>query len=273
MTQAFNLSQLGNRVNTSGQLDASTGLVNITPVANGGTGRSSITAGRLLVGAGTSAMTELAGTTAGDAVTWNGTTWVSGQVGGAAPIVRVYTSPATWARPSTLKAITVTVVGAGGAGGPRGPALQGVGGGGGGGGASIFYAQLPAIPSPVAVTAGAGTNSFGAFASATAGSAGSNGGPLVQGGAGGSGSGGSVNMGGGSGSFGFQVAASSTTIGGAGGSSILGGGGAGGVNVSNGASGGNFGGGGGGAADNDNGATVYNGGAGAPGIVIVEEFY
>lgn len=38
MTQAFNLSQLANKVNTSGQLDASTGLVNTVSVANGGTG-------------------------------------------------------------------------------------------------------------------------------------------------------------------------------------------------------------------------------------------
>jgi len=38
MTQAFNLSQLANQVNSSGQLDASTGLVNAVPVANGGTG-------------------------------------------------------------------------------------------------------------------------------------------------------------------------------------------------------------------------------------------
>jgi hypothetical protein len=30
MTQAFNLSQLANKVNTSGQLDASTGLYNNT---------------------------------------------------------------------------------------------------------------------------------------------------------------------------------------------------------------------------------------------------
>ena len=38
MTQALNLSQLANKVNTSGQLDASVGLTNATPVANGGTG-------------------------------------------------------------------------------------------------------------------------------------------------------------------------------------------------------------------------------------------
>ena len=38
MTQAFNLGQLGNNVNSAGKLDASVGLVNAVPVANGGTG-------------------------------------------------------------------------------------------------------------------------------------------------------------------------------------------------------------------------------------------
>lgn len=38
MTQAYNLSQLANKVNSSGLLDASTGLVNGVSVANGGTG-------------------------------------------------------------------------------------------------------------------------------------------------------------------------------------------------------------------------------------------
>jgi hypothetical protein len=44
MTQAFNLSQLANNLNTAGQLDASDGLVNAVPVANGGTGASSVAA-------------------------------------------------------------------------------------------------------------------------------------------------------------------------------------------------------------------------------------
>ena len=34
MTQAFNLSQLANNVNSSGQIDASTGLYNSVPAAN-----------------------------------------------------------------------------------------------------------------------------------------------------------------------------------------------------------------------------------------------
>lgn len=44
MTQAFNLAQLANKVNTSGQLDAATGLVNAVPVANGGLALSAIAA-------------------------------------------------------------------------------------------------------------------------------------------------------------------------------------------------------------------------------------
>jgi hypothetical protein len=43
MTQAFNLSQLANRVNSSGQLNASSGLYNTASVSNGGTGASTAT--------------------------------------------------------------------------------------------------------------------------------------------------------------------------------------------------------------------------------------
>ncbi len=41
MTQAYNLSQLANNLNTNGQLDATDGLVNAVPIANGGTGATS----------------------------------------------------------------------------------------------------------------------------------------------------------------------------------------------------------------------------------------
>ena len=34
MTQAFNLSQLANKVNSSGQLNASTGLTGVAPASN-----------------------------------------------------------------------------------------------------------------------------------------------------------------------------------------------------------------------------------------------
>jgi hypothetical protein len=46
MTQAFNLSQLANNLNTAGQLDATDGLVNAVPVTNGGTGATSAPAAR-----------------------------------------------------------------------------------------------------------------------------------------------------------------------------------------------------------------------------------
>jgi hypothetical protein len=46
MTQAFNLSQLANNLNTAGQLDATDGLVNAVPIANGGTGASSAASAR-----------------------------------------------------------------------------------------------------------------------------------------------------------------------------------------------------------------------------------
>lgn len=58
MTQAFNLSQLANKVNTSGKLDVSTGSTGVLPRANGGTGLS--TAGA-----------------SGNVLTSNGTDWVS----------------------------------------------------------------------------------------------------------------------------------------------------------------------------------------------------
>jgi len=50
MTQAYNLSQLANNLNTSGQLDATDGLVNAVPVANGGTNATSASAARTNLG-------------------------------------------------------------------------------------------------------------------------------------------------------------------------------------------------------------------------------
>ena len=43
MTQAFNLGQLGNNVNSAGKLDASIGLFNAVPIAQGGTGSTTAT--------------------------------------------------------------------------------------------------------------------------------------------------------------------------------------------------------------------------------------
>ena len=75
MTIAFNLSQLANYVNTSGKLDAANGLVNATPVANGGTGAASATAYAVQCGGTTStgAHQSIASVgTAGQVLTSNG---------------------------------------------------------------------------------------------------------------------------------------------------------------------------------------------------------
>lgn len=77
MTQAFNLSQLANNLNTSGQLDATDGLTGSVPVANGGTGQSSLTANAVLLGNGTSGVQAVAPSTSGNVLVSNGTTWVS----------------------------------------------------------------------------------------------------------------------------------------------------------------------------------------------------
>lgn len=80
MTQAFNLALLGNKVNTSGSLNAATGLYNATPVANGGTGAATLAANNVLLGNGTSAVQAVAPSTSGNVLQSNGTTWVSSAV-------------------------------------------------------------------------------------------------------------------------------------------------------------------------------------------------
>jgi hypothetical protein len=77
MTQAFNLAQLANNLNTSGQLDATDGLSGVLPVSNGGTGQSSLTANNVLIGNGTSGITSVAPGTSGNVLTSNGTSWSS----------------------------------------------------------------------------------------------------------------------------------------------------------------------------------------------------
>lgn len=287
MTQAFNLSQLANFVNTSGQLNAASGLFNQVPVANGGTGRSSVTAGALVVGAGTSAMTELTGTTAGTVVGSSPTGWVSvpaASVAGGNYQMETYTSPSVWTKPSTLKAVKVTVVGAGGTGGasPGAPAptsSTGYAGGGGGGGAVILYLDAPAIPgSPITITAGAGTNSFGSLASATGGSNGGNSSkPSVDGvgGAGGTGSipspapSGAVSF---TGTSGLPGAAPLRSLGGSSqlfyaATLIIP------QPLGNGAPNPFYGGGGSGGGNAVAAGPTKTGGTGGPGIVIIEEFY
>jgi len=91
MTQAFNLSQLANNLNSSGQLDATDGLVNAVPVANGGTGASTTAAARTNLGVPSSGGSGATGTwpinisgnaaTASVATSFTTTNWVIQQVG------------------------------------------------------------------------------------------------------------------------------------------------------------------------------------------------
>ena len=55
MTQAFNLSQVANNANSSGQINASTGLYNAVPVANGGTGSTTAANAKIALAVITSA--------------------------------------------------------------------------------------------------------------------------------------------------------------------------------------------------------------------------
>lgn len=277
MTQAFNLSQLANGVNTSGQLNAAANLYNQVPVANGGTGAATLTANAVLIGNGTSAVTAVAAGTAGNVLTSNGTTWTSSSftAGTSVNAITVGTASGTWTKPATVKSIKVTVVGGGGTGGiGSGSGIisqtTGYGGAGGGGGTAIRYYPAASIPGPQPYTVGGagGTSSFGVapitVVSATGGGAGGNSPSSGVGtnGSGGAGSNGAININGGNGYSITDSPPGSPTIALAFGNSSL-------FSTSGNAvlyGGGGFGGRGQGPASNP-------GTTGAAGVVIIEEFY
>lgn len=208
-----------------------------------------------------------------------------------------YTANGTFTKASYpwLRAIRVKVQGGGGAGGgsvATGSGVNSEGGGGGGGGyAESFITNIAGLASSVAVTVGAGgtgvtggggnsggTSSFGTAVVATGGSGGGAksasavAGFGVSGGSGGEGTAGDLLIFGGGGQAG--IGSATIGIGGAGGNSFLGGGAWGQASGAtggggNGPAGENYGGGGGGALGNQS-SSARAGGAGAPGIVIVE---
>jgi hypothetical protein len=68
MTQSFNLSQLANNLDSSGRLDAADGLVNATPIANGGTGATTASGARTNLGVADSAFSV----PTGGIIMWSG---------------------------------------------------------------------------------------------------------------------------------------------------------------------------------------------------------
>jgi len=168
-------------------------------VARGGTAASTLTAENVIIGNGTSAVKFVAPGTSGNVLTSNGTAWASQAIAAGGDYVMIaYTSPATWTKPATVKAVKVTVIGAGGNGGSGVPDSQ-AGGGGGGGGGALKYLDAPQIPGPITVTVGTApskTSSFGPLVSATGGGNGTNATPSAPGtpGSGGTGSNGTANV-------------------------------------------------------------------------------
>lgn len=268
MTVSFNLSQLANNVNSSGKLDASTGLVNAALVANGGTGRASQTAYAVICGGTTttSAQQSIASVgTTGQVLTSNGAgalpTFQAATGSSIATMDVKITGTSTWTIPAGVVKVRVTVVGGGGNGVGNG---SDGGGGGGGGGAAIKILTVTAGNTLGYSIGGAGTASTvysgSQIISTITGGAGSNA-SGVAGGAGGIGSGGDLNFagsGGGAGNYEGDGGFASGT----GGNSYLGGGGAG-VNSNGGGNAGRvYGGGGSGGRS--------SGGAGAGGVIIFE---
>jgi hypothetical protein len=238
---------------------------------------SSDATGALDIKTGTGAGTTAISIDASQNATLAGNLTVTGNLtagGGVVYNLEQYVAPATWTKPANLKAIKVTVVGGGGNSGAGNflfPASTRTGGSGGGGGAAIEFIPAPSITSPtpgpvtVSITAGPGTNSFGAFCSATAGGNGTNATAPTPGtsGVGGSGSGGDINV---TGQAGFN--SPTIQLGGASGlgfgqNRIPTGGPVGVAGL-------DF---GGGAVGGSGPAPTSPGASGAPGIVIVEEFY
>jgi len=175
MTQAFNLSQLANNLNTSGQLDATDGLAGAVPVANGGTGQSSLTANSVVLGNGTSAVQLIAPSTTGNVLTSNGTTWVSSASPNVPPNKQVFTSSGTFTVPTGVSRVKVTVIGAGGNGGNASgtsACSRAPGGGGGAGGYLIDYIDVTVggtATVTVGTNAGTRTSSFAGISTLTAG--------------------------------------------------------------------------------------------------------
>jgi hypothetical protein len=159
MTQAYNLSQLANKVNTSGQLDVTTGLNGVTSVANGGTGQSTFTNGQLLIGNTTGNTLTKATLTAGSGISvTNGSGSITIATTGSGQLAyALYSSGSgTWTCPNNVTKVKVTcIAGGGGSGGNYGDP------GGFGGCAIGIYTVTPGTAYAYSVGAGGAVNASG----------------------------------------------------------------------------------------------------------------
>lgn len=218
MTQAFNLSQFANKVNTSGQADLATAVTGTLPQANGGTGTTTAANGELLIGNGSGFTKSTLTAGAGMTITNASGAITLAAAGGGFSNMQVFFSPGTFTTPSTTTRAKITVVGGGGAGGAGGTqpspfgATPTTGGRGAAGAIAIYVGPVtastayPVTVGATAVAAAGNTSSFGALASATGGARGSPGPAAATPVSGGTATGGTLNLPGQpSGSFGFNM--------------------------------------------------------------------
>lgn len=167
MTQAYNLSQLANKVNTSGQIDVTTALNGTVPVISGGTGQTSFTDGQLLIGNSTGNTLTKATLTAGAgiSVTNSGGSITIATTGGGQLAYALYSSGSgTWTCPSGVTKVKVTCIAGGGGSSDSGGTLEM----GGYGGAAIgIYTVTPGTGYAYSVGAG---GAYGAVAGGNGGS-------------------------------------------------------------------------------------------------------
>jgi hypothetical protein len=216
-------------------LPLTTGITGTLPVANGGTGQTSLTANNVILGNGTSGVTVVAPGTTGNVLTSNGTTWTSASAGGGGSLLRqvVFTSSGTWTKGANTKYILVQAVGGGGGGGCASSGNAGPGGGAGG--FSQRFIDVTSVSTETATIGGGGaggirgstfngsaggTTSFGAYISCSGGAGGLEGTTGNQTSAsGGTATGGDINIQGG----GAGTGRTSPRLPGEGGSSYFGG--------------------------------------------------
>lgn len=283
---AFSLTLNNQAVGTKAQLDIDTPITTKGDIVVGNaSGRQARKA------VGTNGQVLVANSAQADGLEW-------GSADGAYRSTQVFTAGGTWTKPAGLKRVKVTVVGGGGGSGGCAAtvaAQAAAAAGGGGGGTSIKTIAAAILGATETVTIGAGglaaaaganagsaggTSSFGVHCSATGGGAGNGSGPSgavtasAGGGAGGSGASGDVNLTGSGGGASMIFGTAANAVSGHGGNSTHGGGGKSDAvsGTSAGQAGGNYGGGASGSALGASQAATA-GSAGAPGIVIVEEFF